>query len=425
VPRCFEAVEATDTSAWHLLLEDLTDTHFIATAWPLPPTLEQWHKRASMPLGGWAYRWRAGDAFALVAGRSVSPVSSDRRWTTEAGDWNKVICSDLVRTVQDRGRTSMQPISTDRRDFIKSAAVIAVATAASSMGVRGADAQEVPYSTGTEPPKLKAPANACDCHMHIYDAKYPVAPSATLKPADALVADYKLLQKRIGTSRNVIVTPSTYGTDNRVTLDAIGQIGATARGVAVVDASVTDAELKRMNDLGIRGIRFNLVQAGATTVEMIEPLSKRVNDLGWHIQFNMKGEQIAAIEDLLLRVSSPMVFDHLGRLAQPNALDNPGFKTISKLIDKGNTWVKLSGAYQDSKVGPPSYSDTVPVARAYIKAAPQRMVWASDWPHPTEKEKPNDAVLLDLLAEWAPDPGTRTAILVQNPLTLYGFPTST
>src|SRR6478672_6487003 len=194
-------------------------------------------------------------------------------------------------------------------------------------------------------------------HMHIYDAKYPTDPKATLKPADALVADYKLLQKRIGTSRNVVVTPSTYGTDNRVTLDAIAQIGPTARGVAVVDATVTDAELKRLNGLGIRGIRFNLVQAGATTAEMIEPLSRRVNDLGWHIQIHMKGEQIAGIEDLLLRVPSPIVFDHLGRLAQPNALDNPGFKTISKLIDKGRTWVKLSGAYQDSKVGPPSYSD--------------------------------------------------------------------
>jgi predicted TIM-barrel fold metal-dependent hydrolase len=316
----------------------------------------------------------------------------------------------------------MERVSTDRRDFMKAAGVLAVTTAASSLGMRSASAQQVPYSAGTEAPKLKAPINACDCHMHIYDAKYPTAPSATLKPPDALVADYTLLQKRIGTTRNVVVTPSTYGTDNRVTLDAIAQIGATARGVAVVDTSVADAELKRMNGLGVRGIRFNLVQAGATTVEMIEPLSKRVNDLGWHIQIHMKGEQISGIEDLLLRVPSPIVFDHLGRLAQPNALGNPGFKTISKLIDKGKTWVKLSGAYQDSKVGPPGYSDTVSVARAYVKAAPERMVWASDWPHPTEKEKPNDAVLFDLLAEWAPEAATRTAILVQNPATLYGFP---
>ena len=312
----------------------------------------------------------------------------------------------------------------DRRRLMKTAGAMALAAAAGAVRSEQAFAQQVPWSSGTESPKLKAPANACDCHMHIYDAKYPTDPKATLKPADALVADYKLLQKRIGTSRNVVVTPSTYGTDNRVTLDAIAQIGPTARGVAVVDATVTDAELKRLNGLGIRGIRFNLVQAGATTAEMIEPLSRRVNDLGWHIQIHMKGEQIAAIEDLLLRVPSPIVFDHLGRLAQPNALDNPGFKTISKLIDKGKTWVKLSGAYQDTKVGPPTYSDTVAVARAYIKAAPERMVWASDWPHPTEKDKPDDAVLFDLLAEWAPEEAMRTRILVQNPATLYGFPAS-
>jgi predicted TIM-barrel fold metal-dependent hydrolase len=306
----------------------------------------------------------------------------------------------------------------DRRRLMKTAGAMALAAAAGAVRSDQAFAQQVPWSSGTESPKLKAPANACDCHMHIYDAKYPADPKATLKPADALVADYRLLQKRIGTSRNVVVTPSTYGTDNRVTLDAIAQIGPTARGVAVVDATVTDAELKRLNGLGIRGIRFNLVQAGATTAEMIEPLSRRVNDLGWHIQIHMKGEQIAGIEDLLLRVPSPIVFDHLGRLAQPNALDNPGFKTISKLIDKGRTWVKLSGAYQDTKVGPPTYSDTVAVARAYIKAAPERMVWASDWPHPTEKDKPDDAVLFGLLAEWAPDEAMRTRILVQNPATL-------
>ena len=311
-----------------------------------------------------------------------------------------------------------------RRALLKGASFAVLSAAASGLSARSSKAQQAPYSSGSEAPKLAAPANACDCHMHIYDARFPVAPNATLRPPDALVTDYKLLQKRIGTTRNVIVTPSTYGTDNRVTLEAMQQIGPNARGVAVVDTSVKDDELKRMHDLGIRGIRFNLVQAGATTAEMIEPLSKRVNDLGWHIQIHMKGEQIAGIEDLLLRVPSPIVFDHLGRLAQPNALDNPGFKTISKLIDKSRTWVKLSGAYQDSKVGAPSYSDTVPVARAYIKAAPQRMVWASDWPHPTEKDKPDDAVLFDLLAEWAPEAAVRTGILVQNPETLYGFPKS-
>ena len=307
-----------------------------------------------------------------------------------------------------------------RREFLKGTAGV-VAAAAAGLSVRPGHAQAVPFSAGTEPPKLKAPANACDCHMHIYDARFPIAPSATLKPADALPSDYKLLQKRIGTTRNVIVTPSTYGTDNSATLDGMAKLAPNVRGVAVVDASVTDAELKRLHGLGMRGTRFNLVQAGATTVEMLEPLSKRVHDLGWHIQINAKPELIVEIEALLLRLPSPLVFDHLAHVPRDAGVEHPAFKTMRKLIDQGRTWVKLSGAYQDTKVGAPTYADATPIAQAYAKAAPERMVWGSDWPHPTEKEKPDDAVLFDLLAQWVPDEATRNRILVQNPEALYGF----
>jgi D-galactarolactone isomerase len=217
------------------------------------------------------------------------------------------------------------------------------AAAVSGISVRSSEAQQVPYSSGTEAPKLQAPANACDCHMHIYDSRFPVAANATLRPSDALVPDYKLLQKRIGTTRNVVVTPSTYGTDNSVTLDAMAKIGPTARGVAVVDTGVTGAELKRLSGLGVRGIRFNLVQAGATTVEMLEPLSKRVNDLGWHVQLNLRPELLVQLEDLLLRSPSPLVFDHLAHIPRDNGVEHRAFKTMRKLIDKGHTWVKLSG----------------------------------------------------------------------------------
>ena len=301
---------------------------------------------------------------------------------------------------------------------------MAMATAGGIGMGRSQAQQPVPYSSGTEPPRLKAPANACDCHMHIYDSRYPVAPTATLRPPDALVEDYKRLQQRIGTTRNVVVTPSTYGTDNRVTLEAIAKIGPSARGVAVVDTSVSDDELKGLAEQGVRGIRFNLVQAGATTVEMLEPLSRRVNDLGWHVQLHMLGDQIAQIEDVLQRVASPLVFDHMGRLPEPSGVAHPAFAVIRRLLDKGRAWVKLSGAYQDTKVGPPSYADTTKVAQAYVQAAPERMVWASDWPHPTEKEKPDDAVLFDLLSVWAPDEAVRHRILVENPAALYGFPKS-
>lgn len=308
-----------------------------------------------------------------------------------------------------------------RRTLLKGASLAAVSAAVSGIAVRESEAQQVPYSSGTEAPKLKAPANACDCHMHIYDARFPAAPNATLRPPDALPPDYKLLQKRIGTTRNVVVTPSTYGTDNSVTLDGMAKIGPTARGVAVVDTSVTDAELKRLHGLGVRGIRFNLVQAGATTVEMLEPLSRRVNDLGWHVQINLRPELLVQIEALLLRASSPLVFDHLAHIPRDVGVEHAAFKTMRRLIDKGHTWVKLSGAYQDTKVGAPTYADATPIAQAYVKAAPERMVWGSDWPHPTEKDKPDDAVLFDLLSQWVPDEGTRNRILVQNPEALYGF----
>ena len=288
---------------------------------------------------------------------------------------------------------------------------------------QGQTQQPAPWSLGTEPPKLKAPPNACDCHMHIYDSRFPVAPNAKLKPADATVDDYRLLQKRIGTTRNVVVTPSTYGTDNSCTLDAIAKLGTTARGVAVVDTSVADAELKRLDGRGMRGIRFNLVQSGATTIDMLEPLSKRVNDLGWHVQIHMLGDQIVEVAELLQRLPSPIVFDHMARIPEPAGVDHPAFALVLKLIDRGRTWVKLSSAYQDSKSGPPGYGDVSKVAQAYVKAAPERMVWGSDWPHPTEKAnaKPDDAVLIDLMTDWAPDEAVRNRILVDNPTALYRF----
>src|SRR5262249_33599536 len=197
----------------------------------------------------------------------------------------------------------------NRREVLK-----IVSTAVLAAHARPAFAQSVKWSAGTETPKLKAPVNATDCPHHIYNAKYPVDPKATLRPADALVDDYRGLQKRIGTTRNVLVQPSTYGTDNRCHLDALAAFGPSARMVAVVNDSVSTDELKRMHALGVRGIRFNLAQAGATTPEMLEPLSKRVNDLGWHIQINAPPAKIMEIMPILERVPSPIVFDHLAHI---------------------------------------------------------------------------------------------------------------
>jgi len=313
----------------------------------------------------------------------------------------------------------MQP-QWGRREVVKMIAATAVAALTRPHPGR---AQQVKWSAGTAPAKLRAPPNAADCHHHIYDARYPADPKAVLRPGDALVEDYRALQRRIGTTRHVVVQPSTYGTDNSCMLDALAAFGAEARGVAVVNDSVADAELKRMDALGVRGIRFNLAQAGATTPAMIDPLSRRVSELGWHIQINASAPVIMSIMDTLERVPTPIVFDHLAHVPQPGGIDDPLFGRVRALIDKGRTWIKLSGAYQDTKIGPPTYADASTVARAYVKAAPERMVWGSDWPHPSERDvKPDDALLFDLLADWAPDEAVRNRILVQNAEALYGFP---
>jgi len=315
----------------------------------------------------------------------------------------------------------MIPLPHTRRDVLKAMSVGTVAV----LGVlpKLADAQPVKWSEGTEPPNLKAPPNACDCHHHIYGSQYKVDPRSTLRPGDASVEDYRAFQKRVGTTRNVIVQPSTYGTENAPTLDTLAAFGPTARGIVVVDTTVTDMELKRMHEQGARGIRFNLAQAGATTPEMIEPLSKRVNELGLHIQINASPTKIMEIMPILERVPSPIVFDHLAHIPQPEGVNHPLFAQVRGLIDKGRTWVKLSGAYADTKIGPPTYADSSAVAEAYAKAAPERCVWGSDWPHPGEREKkPDDALLFDLLLIWAPNEAARHRILVENPASLYDFP---
>jgi predicted TIM-barrel fold metal-dependent hydrolase len=305
--------------------------------------------------------------------------------------------------------------------------LLAALTAATSGGASspGATAEGAPNSAGIEPPKITAPAGATDTHIHVYDSRFPVAPSATLRPPDASVAEYRLLQQRLGTSRVVIVTPSTYGTDNSCTLDAVAQFGLKlARAVAVVDASVSDAELKRLDALGVRAIRFNLLAKGApTTIDMLEALSRRVNEWGWHVQVHMSADQIAQSEALFARLATPVVFDHRGRIPPESGVSHPAYAVIRKLLDERRAWVKLSSGYQDSKVGPPSYADVAPVAKAFAQAAPERMLWGSDWPHPTEKSenKPDDAILFDLLANWVPSGAVRQRILVENPEELFGF----
>ena len=284
-----------------------------------------------------------------------------------------------------------------------------------------------PNSSGTARPRLEVPALACDAHIHIYDPAFPqvAGPSLTATPQNATVDDYRRIQQRLGTQRCVVVQPRVYGTDNRATLDAVARLGpAQARGIAVVTPDVSDAELQALHDGGIRGVRMTLHAAvGAPTrIEMLGALAERIAPFGWHLQLHLQADQILAHADALAVLPCPLVFDHLARLPQPLGAGHPAFGVVRALLQAERAWLKLSGAYLNTAVGAPGYADTVAVARVWVDAAPTRLVWGSDWPHTTEEtHKPDDATLLDLLADWVPDPATRQAVLVSNPARLYGF----
>ena len=275
-------------------------------------------------------------------------------------------------------------------------------------------------------PAQKIPALACDSHMHVYDRRFapPDAVGAVFPNASA--DDYRsAVQARLGTRRTVVVTPRIYGVDNSVTLDAICRLGAAnTRGVAVLHPDVSDADLLKLHEGGIRGIRFTLYtqQQAAVDFSMVEPLSRRVHELGWHVQLHWTAEQIVQHEALLHRLPSTIVFDHLGRLPVHGWASHPAFGIVKRLLESGQAWLKLSGPYLDSKCGEAGhYADTVALAQAWVQAAPERLVWGSDWPHVTEGGKADDEALLKMLSYWAPDEALRKKILVDNPATLYGF----
>ena len=273
-------------------------------------------------------------------------------------------------------------------------------------------------------PRLIAPSQTCDSHIHIYDPTKPVAPTATGPgPAWANVAAYiSAVQCPLGLNRAVVVQPTTYGFDNSCTVEAIAALGLDkTRGVAIVGPDVSDAELQRLTDAGIRGARFQMLPGGPLPWDALEPVASIIAGFGWCIQLQLDGRLLAEREALLKRLPCRLIIDHVGKFLEPVPVEHSGFRTILHLIDGGRTWLKLAGAYETSKAGAPLYPDVGALAKAAIAAAPERMIWASNWPHVSVQDPPDDAALLDLLFDWAPDEAVRHRILVENPAELYGF----
>jgi predicted TIM-barrel fold metal-dependent hydrolase len=319
-----------------------------------------------------------------------------------------------------------------RRGALKTLASAVVATASRGRALAKA-------SQSATRVNFAVPAGACDCHTHVFGdpARYTLFPGRTYTPEPASVAEMRTLHRALHMDRVVIVQPSIYGTDNSCTLDAMRVLGGRARGVAVIDDETTDAQLDAMNGAGIRGIRLNLETFGQTDPAAVRKrfvnAVERMKSRNWHIQIYTRLSVIEGLREEIAAAQIPIVFDHFGGARAELGVDQPGFKTLVDLVRQAVAWVKISGAYRSSNK-PPDYGDATALAKALIGANPERILWGTDWPHPNStppKDQPvsvvtpllqiDDGRLLNQLTIWAPDAGTRKAILVANPARLYGF----
>ncbi|MDF3084665.1 amidohydrolase family protein [Burkholderia sola] len=267
--------------------------------------------------------------------------------------------------------------------------------------------------------------DACDCHIHIYDDAYTLAPTATFRPPHAPVDAYRRMQRALGLTRVVVVQPTGYGFDNRCTLDALAAFGPCSRGVATLPVDVPDAELERLHAAGMRGVRFMMLAGGIAQWGDLERMAARIAPLGWHIDLQFDGRTLCDIEHALSRLPARVVIDHTGKFLTPVAPDAPSFLALRRLLDRGHAWVKLSAPYETSRSGAPGYDDVARLAAVLARGHSARCVWGSNWPHPNASPVPDDARLLGWLRDCAADDATARAILVDNATALYGFHTDT
>jgi predicted TIM-barrel fold metal-dependent hydrolase len=291
------------------------------------------------------------------------------------------------------------------------------------------------------PGDFELPPHACDCHTHVYadPASFPLAPERVYTPEVVEAEELLAFHRRLGFKRVVVVHPNTHGTDNSVSLYAMKVYGANARGVALIDDRTSDRQIESMTEAGMRGARINLrMRPGDETDTaagraFFRALAERISKHNWHLQMFTSPPVIAGIEDLVRNSPVPVVFDHFGGLEAPLGLSQPGFADLLDLVRLGKAYVKISAAYRSSTQAP-DYPDVAPFARALIAANPDRILWGSDWPHPTGVTPPgrlatdvtpmkriDDGALLNQFAIWEPDAAIRRRILVDNPARLYGF----
>lgn len=262
---------------------------------------------------------------------------------------------------------------------------------------------------------------ACDCHIHVYEPGYALAPTATFVPPPAPVSAYRAVQQALGLSRAVVVQPTGYGFDNACTLAALKEFGPAARGVAVVEPGISDTGLQPLHAAGMRGVRFMMLPGGLLGWEQLEPMAARIAAWGWHINLQMDGRYFPQHLARLQALAVPLVIDHIGKFLGPVTPLDPAFLALRRLLDSGRCWVKLSAPYESSCSGAPAYADVGLLAQTLAKDYPERCLWASNWPHPNRAPAPTNPELREWLSSWVPGAATLKRILVSNPKALYGF----
>ena len=273
-------------------------------------------------------------------------------------------------------------------------------------------------------PRLALPPGACDTHIHLFGpaAKYPVASDSPYTANDAPPEMLFELQDTLGLSTAVIVSPGAYGRDPSLLADTLAKYPDRFRGIALVKDDIATSELARLTKLGVRGMRMMSHKRGQHVPNLAPEIAARIHEHGWHIQFYPHGTDIVEYADKLLSLKNDIVLDHFASIPAEGGIDQPAMKAVMKMLDTGRVWLKLSGPMRCTPQNVP-YPAVTPMARAFVKHAPERLVWGSDWPHVNldGREMPDDGDLVDLLLEWVPDETTRKRILVDNANKLYGF----
>ena len=277
-------------------------------------------------------------------------------------------------------------------------------------------------------PDITLPKGSIDTHVHVFETRYCLSPARGYNPPESTLDDLKHLHKQIGIDRVVFTQPSPYGTDNSAIIDGMKALNAQtpdrARMVVAVDADVTEEQIDAWDKIGGRGVRLNTDNKGGMPIgfDEIPSLEAKLKPFGWHIEWLFPGKDIVDLMPMLKKIEVPQSIAHFAYQPASANVESEGFKALLSLVREGNTWLKISAANRVSETDLPPYDDVQPMAQALIQANAERIMWATDWPHPDRYEvNPNDADLVEALGQWVPDDAMRRKIMVDTPAAFYRF----